>query len=140
MDRTQVYLVGYMEKSASFEDIKKSIMDAGGSVKDWWNKSLSDQDRQDIISGVVGTAAGGGIGGALGGWKGAGLGAVAGGATGVGGSRLASVIKDALKAKKEGKIRPLTEEEKKKKDVGIKYGVGFLILGVILLLILFLLR
>ena len=44
------------------------------------------------------------------------------------------------KAKKEGKIRPLTKKEKSKKKIGLYLGIGALIVGVILALTIFLLK
>jgi len=44
------------------------------------------------------------------------------------------------KYKKEGKIRPLTEEEKKRKKIGIIAGIVILSVGVVSLLILVLIR
>ncbi|MCP3684844.1 MAG: hypothetical protein GY861_19445 [bacterium] len=44
------------------------------------------------------------------------------------------------KAKEEGKIRPLTKEEKKRKEFAVYAGIGLLVIGLIVFLALFLLR
>ncbi len=40
-------------------------------------------------------------------------------------------------AKKDGNIRPLTEQEMSRKQLGIKAGIGFLLIGVIVLVVVF---
>ncbi len=53
------------------------------------------------------------------------------------GVAIGSAIGSSVEAryKQEGKIRPLTEDEQKRKKLGIKIGIGLLILGIITLLI-----